>query len=117
MQIQVVARNLELTHVRRDLVERRLAFALSRLGGRVRRVSVLLTDVNGPRGGVDTTCRIVARIVPKGELRVEVTDVGIEAAVSRAAERISRRVSTELARRRAPKGPGKPPHVDGGFVA
>lgn len=115
MQIQIVARNQELTSVQREIVTRRLAFALSRFGGRVGRVSVLLSDVNGPRGGVDTTCRIVARTVPKGELCFEVTDVGIEAAVSRAAERISRRVSTDLERRRALRGSGKAPRVDGGF--
>ena len=104
MQLQIVARNLKLTDAQREIVNRRLGFALGRFGDRVRRVSVRFTDVNGPRGGVDTTCRIVARIVPRGEVRVEVTDVGVEAAVSRAAERLSRRVSTELERRRTARG-------------
>ena len=112
MQLQIVARNLELNTSQREIVERRLGFALGRFGDRVRRVSVRFTDVNGPRGGVDTTCRIVARIVPRGEDRAEVTDVGVEVAVSRAAERISRRVSTELQRRRAARGVRVAPYAD-----
>ena len=113
MQLQIVARNLELTTSQREIVERRLGFALGRFGDRVRRVSVRFTDENGPRGGVDTTCRIVATIVPRGEVRVEVADVGVEAAASRAAERISRRVSTELERRRTTRGAGTAPYADG----
>jgi ribosome-associated translation inhibitor RaiA len=113
MQLQIVARNLELTSSQREIVERRLGFALGRFGNRVRIVSVRFTDVNGPRGGVDTTCRIVATIVPKGEVRVEVTDVGVEAAVSRAAKRIARRVSTELDRRRTTKRVRAAPYADG----
>ena len=77
MQLQIVARNLELTSSQRELVERRLGFALGRFEDRVHRVSVRYTDVNGPRGGADTTCRVTARIVPRGEVRVEVTDVGV----------------------------------------
>lgn len=117
MQLQIVARNLELTTLQREIVERRLAFALGRFGDRIHRVTVRFTDMNGPRGGVDTTCRIVARIVPRGELRVEITDVGVEAAVGRAAERMSRRVSSELERRRAARGTGTASHADGGLVA
>ena len=113
MQLQIVARNSELTTSQREIVERRLGFALGRFGARIRRVEVLLTDVNGPRGGVDKTCRIVARIVPRGEVRVEAADVGVEAAVSRAAERISRRVSTELERRRTTRGVRAAPYADG----
>ncbi len=100
MQIQIVARNLELTASQREIVDRRLRFALGRFGARVRHVEVLLSDVNGPRGGIDTTCRIAVGIVPRGEVRAEVTDVGIGVAVSRAAQRISRSMSTELERRR-----------------
>jgi putative sigma-54 modulation protein len=113
MQIQIVARNLELTATQREVVERRLGFALGRFGARIRRVEVVLTDENGPRGGVDTTCRIAARIAPRGEVHAEVTDTGIEVAVSRAAQRISRRVSTELEGRRTIRGVRAEPCVDG----
>ena len=100
MQIQIVARNLELTDAQRVIVERRLRFALGGFGPRIRRVEVILGDENGLRGGAGTICRIVARIVPRGMVRAEVTDVGVEVAVSRAAKRITRRGLTELEHRR-----------------
>jgi len=112
MQIQIIARNLELTPSQREIVERRLAFALGRFGARIRRVEVVLVDENGPRGGVDTTCRMSARIAPRGEVRAEVTDTGIEVAVGRAAQRISRRVSTELEGRRTIRGVRAAPYSD-----
>jgi len=39
-----------------DLARTRLEFALGRFAGRVRSVSVSLTDLNGPRGGLDKKC-------------------------------------------------------------
>ncbi len=113
MKIQIVARNLELTSSQRELIERRIGFALGRFGRRIDRVAVRFADVNGPRGGVDTRCQIMAGIVPKGQVRVEVTDVGIEVAISRAADRLSRRVSSELERRRATKGTEAARYADG----
>lgn len=113
MQIEIVTRNMKLTDAQREIVERRLGFALRRFGARVRRADVLLTDVNGQRCGMDTMCQIVARIVPKGEVRAEVTDRGVEAAVSRASERISRRVATELKRRRTTRRVRAASYADG----
>lgn len=46
----------------RTRVAEALETALGRLGQRLRRVDVYLTDVNGPRGGPDKRCRIVARL-------------------------------------------------------
>lgn len=45
-------------------IERRVRLALDRLAHRVRKVSVSLTDVNGPRGGIDQQC--VLAITPLG---------------------------------------------------
>jgi ribosome-associated translation inhibitor RaiA len=82
------------------LVERRLSFALSRFGGRLRAVSVSLTDLNGPRGGIDKRCSIQARLSPRGTVRVEHTDSELPAAVDRAATRLARAVARALERRR-----------------
>ncbi len=114
MPIQIVARNLELTSVQRETVERRLAFALGRFGDRVGRVTVSLEDLNGPRGGLDQHCRIGVGLVPSGEVMAEARDFEVVAAVNRTAERIERRLRNELdrrratRRRRAPREPGRP---------
>ena len=100
-QIRIVAKNLELTSVEREIVERRLAFALGRFGDRVGRVTVSLEDLNGPRGGLDQHCRIEVGLVPSGKVMAEARDVDVVAAVNRTAERIARRLRNELDRRRA----------------
>jgi putative sigma-54 modulation protein len=89
------------------LVERRLSFALSRFGRRVRHVSVALVDVNGPRGGIDKKCAMHARLAPRGKVRVEDRDSEVAAAVDRAAGRLARAVGRALERRReGAKGSG-----------
>jgi len=45
----------------RDLTERRVRFALRRLGWLVPRAEVQMTDVNGPRGGIDKRCQVELR--------------------------------------------------------
>ena len=52
-------------------IERRLRFALGRFDGRIGRVTVRISDVNGPRGGIDKRCRIEVSLIPRGVVRVE----------------------------------------------
>ena len=88
-----------------DHVQRRLSFALSRFGGRVRAVSVGLADLNGPRGGIDKVCSMQARLSPRGSVRVEDADSDLRAAVDRSATRLARAVARALQRRREGAGP------------
>jgi ribosomal subunit interface protein len=81
--------------------ERRLLFALGRFAERLEDVAVRFEDVNGPRGGVDKRCRVVARLRPAGALRIEEHGEDLYLAIDRAADRIGRAVGRELARRRS----------------
>lgn len=45
----------------RELTERRVRFVLRRLGWLVPRAEVQMSDVNGPRGGVDKRCQVELR--------------------------------------------------------
>ncbi len=58
MQITIKSTEVPLSSDRRQQIERRVAFAMSRLAWRVRRVDVSLGDLNGPRGGIDKQCRV-----------------------------------------------------------
>lgn len=85
----------------RDYTERRFRFSLRRFGHRVKRLRVSVEDLNGPRGGVDKRCRIIAEISPSGRLVIEEADVQIHEAVDRAADRLRRSIRRELKRREA----------------
>jgi putative sigma-54 modulation protein len=90
-------------------IERRLQFALSRFSSRIRRVNVFLADENGPRGGIDKTCRIVVRLRDGGDVVAEVSDSDWEIAVDRATTRVGHTTSREMARRRAGRRPPRKP--------
>jgi ribosomal subunit interface protein len=79
---------------------RRLRFAVGRFAERIEEMIVRFEDLNGPRGGVDMSCRIVVRLRPGGAVRVEERDEDLYSAIDRAADRVGRAVRRELGRRR-----------------
>lgn len=85
----------------RDHVRKRLAFRLGKFAPRIQRVSVRLIDVNGPKGGVDTACRI--KVVLNGLKSVVVEEVAevLHEAIDRAAHVAERAVRRALGRSRS----------------
>ena len=81
-------------------IERRLRFALARFGDRVERVIVILRDNNGPKGGVDKECRILAKVQGCGAIMATVADSKWTAAVDRATTRIGYTLSRKIGRLR-----------------
>lgn len=97
MNIDIHGRHVDISETLRVHVERRLRFALGRLSHRIVRVHVWLTDLNGPRGGIDKRCRIEV-VGHKGTVAVEDTDADAYVVIDLAAERI-RRMARRLADR------------------
>ena len=60
MQVLFKSRHPHATELR-DLTERRVRFVLRRLGWLVPRAEVQMSDVNGPRGGIDKHCQVVLK--------------------------------------------------------
>lgn len=85
-------------------IERRLRFALARFGNRVERVVVFLQDRNGPKGGVDKVCRILAKVQGCGSMMAAVADSDWTAAVDRATTRIGHTVARQVDRVRDRSG-------------
>lgn len=67
----------------------RLYFALRRFESTVQKVTVRLSDHNGPRGGVDIRCLISVDLERGGTLLVEATAAWPAAAISAAAKRLA----------------------------
>ncbi len=81
----------------RAYAERRLSFALRRFQGHIRHVRLRLTDVNGPRHGVDARCAVTAHLTHGQEVFVEATTAWPFRSVTQAAGRLSeaiRRISS-----------------------
>lgn len=89
----------------RDLAVRRVHFAFRRLTWLVPRAVVQLSDVNGPRGGVDKRCRVELRTDGAGT--VVITSMArdwrsaLESAIARAAVALVRLWRRGQARDRA----------------
>jgi hypothetical protein len=83
----------------RDRAAEALATALAPVRPWLRWVDAYLTDVNGPRGGPDKRCRVVAHLAT-GPVVVSRTGPDPVAAVAAAAARCRRLILTRLKRRR-----------------
>ena len=100
MQIDIQSQGFALTDALREYAERRLRFALARVGDRIRRVRVRLADVNGPRGGIDKACSIQVTLNGLAAVMTEDTEADLYLAIDRAADRTGRSVARRVARRR-----------------
>ncbi len=105
MRVELRARSITITDGLRAHAERRLRFALGRFGPAIRRVCLRLDDVNGPRGGIDKSCRLVVGLAQGGEVIVEDADGDLRALLDRSVDRAGRAVERRLARLREPTGP------------
>ena len=104
MRLEIYGSQLDQDAAVRARVERRLEFALDRLGGRVSRVQVVLADLNGPRGGIDKRCLMVADVLRGGQLiieqRADSWPGAVDAAAGRLAEAVRRRLAWQRRGRR-----------------
>ena len=100
MDIEIRAHGLKLSAAQRLHVERRVGSALDRFEHKLRGVTVVIEDLNGPKGGADTRCRIRARGDRSLAALAQATDISVEAATDRAADRIGRNVAKAVSRRR-----------------
>lgn len=101
MKLQVFTQGFDLTDGLRAHVERRLAFSLSHAEDVVSRVIVRLSDLNGPRGGIDKCCGIEVRLKNAPPLVVKDVQSDLYVAIDRAAERVGRAFLRRIARRQA----------------
>lgn len=99
MRVLIHPRSITADRDLRDRVTEAVGTALAPLRAFLLWVDVYLTDVNGPRGGPDKRCRVVAHL-RTGAVVVGRTARDPVAAVTAAALRCRRLVRSRLARRR-----------------
>jgi putative sigma-54 modulation protein len=99
MNFEICSKGVHMTNKLQDFVERKLQYALGRFSHRIQDVRVLLTDINGPKGGEDIECHIKANLVRAGAITIKETREDAFSAVARASQRVSQTLSRQIARR------------------
>jgi hypothetical protein len=105
LKIEIRFRALEPSDLLRDHAVRRVHFHLSRFGPEIHRVQVRVSDVNGPKGGIDKQCQVTVRGRRMGPVVVDDLSADAWSAVDLAIERAGRAVGRELERGRAVRRP------------
>ena len=99
MRLEIRSQGLDLGQGLRGFIEHRLQAVLQRFGPRIGQVTIYLADLNGPRGGIDKRCRIVAQLLQSGQISVEDTNADLGAVLNRAMDRMGQSVRQKLERR------------------
>jgi putative sigma-54 modulation protein len=104
MRIEIQVHHLVLEAEHREQIQRRASFALSRMSALIHHVDVHFADVNGPRGGVDTQCRVQVQLDRGEPVVVEDIDHDLSALINRslarAGQAVHRRLNKAMADRR-----------------
>ena len=109
MRIDIQGLGFPLSAALRDHTRRRLRFALTRSGDRIRRVVVRFGDTNGPRGGADNKfCRMQVYLEHAPSVLIEDAGADLYAVIDRAAERAGRNVAKHVDRLRENARPAMP---------
>jgi len=86
-------------------VERSLEFALNRHKDRIDRISINLTDLNGPRGGKDKLCQITAELRGASPVLIMERGDNLFAVITQAVRRLGYRIGRRVHRQRVAGAP------------
>ncbi len=112
MQIDIQARNFSLTDALRRHAERRLRFALTCCDEHIQRVAMRLSDINGPRGGVDKRCHLQVVLAGLPDVVIEDIEADLYVAIDRATDRAGRTLVRRIERQQSLLRQGRPPISD-----
>lgn len=87
------------TEALEDHVRQRFTAALNQHDKHVTQVVVRLTDINGPKGGVDKVCKVHVRLDGRDDLRIEEVNEDMYASISLAADRVKQAAGRQLDRK------------------
>lgn len=100
MRMTIQASGFDMTRALHAYTEQRLATALGWARDHLRKLAVSLSDINGPRGGVDKRCKIQLQLAGGREIIIDDVEADLYAAIDRAAGRADRAVVRQVGRTR-----------------
>ena len=98
MKIEIQARKVSLPRKLHDYVERRVSVALTHFDESIMKVSLWLSDVNGPKGGRDKNCQVQIIMAGKPDVVIDETRENLYLAINLAIERARKTVIRKLDR-------------------
>lgn len=100
MNIDIQANGLTLTTGLRQHIRQRLFNAFKSTHQHLRKITVRLMDINGPRGGQDKQCRIHIGMIGGQDVVIENTDAQLHTAIEDAANRAQHTLARRIQKRR-----------------
>lgn len=82
-------------------IQKTYEFALDRFVHTVREVEVWCADINGPRGGLDKTCRVQLRLYPRGVLTAKSSGTSFIHAARDACDKVKTLLLRKLSKRKS----------------
>ena len=101
MNISIQAQGFELTEALRAHTLRRLQFSLHWAQRVVKQFQVRLSDINGPKGGLDKRCHLQIQLSNDSDVSIQDTEGDLYVAIDRAIERGKQTITRRLDRKRA----------------
>jgi putative sigma-54 modulation protein len=101
MHIDIQSRPFSLTESLRDYSDQRIRSVLTRFEDHIQRISMWLSDINGPKGGRDKHCRLQIVLAGNADVVTEDTQVDLHVAINRAVERAGRTMARKLERKQS----------------
>jgi putative sigma-54 modulation protein len=101
MQVDIQVRQLPPSRSLKVYTQRRIRFALTRFEERIQRVSMWLSDVNGPKGGKDKHCRLHVALAGNTSIVIEDIHENLYVAINRAIDRAGQSLVRKLDRQQS----------------
>jgi ribosome-associated translation inhibitor RaiA len=101
MHIQINTADPQTRNSDEEMIRTEVESALERFAERITRVEVHVKDTNAAKGGVDKHCTIEARLSGLDPIAVTTEAADVQSAVSSAAGKLQRRISSDLDKRGA----------------
>jgi putative sigma-54 modulation protein len=96
MNIQVKFRNVKKSSAAIMQVSNRLFLAFARTKEAIQSVSIIISDVNGPKGGVDKLCRILIKSAHLPDIVITENQTSTSAAIDRCIARARQNLSRQI---------------------
>ena len=96
MQIKLTDRCGPIAPELREFAERRLRFAVSRYGSRIRRICVVFNDTTPQPPSMPACCRVSARLRDGQDVTVSISGTDAQSCIAAASDRLGRTLSRRV---------------------